>query len=135
MKPLAIWLAIVAVVFGAYALVTTITRDTKQVFVFVDASNPMVPVWRDVPRELDRIDNADHTEFALATGQQLGSQLVHSWQGALKLSTLTPFAPCSFAGVDSFPEAAQADEKILVTTSGSCDTSKLTDWTIVELTP
>ncbi|NOX31213.1 MAG: hypothetical protein GXP35_14370 [Actinobacteria bacterium] len=58
MKPLAIWVAIVAVVFGAYALVTSSLRETSQVFVVVDSSFDMGPVWRGVQRELDRIDDA-----------------------------------------------------------------------------
>ena len=41
MKPLAIWLAVVAVVFGGYALITSATRDTTQVFVVVDSSFQM----------------------------------------------------------------------------------------------
>jgi hypothetical protein len=43
------------------------------------------------------------------------------------------FAPCSFDEIDSFPEAADADDRILVTTSDSCDTSALVDWEIVLL--
>jgi hypothetical protein len=45
-KPFAIWLAIVAIVFGGYALVSASLQETSRVFVFVDASNPMSPVWR-----------------------------------------------------------------------------------------
>jgi len=59
MKPLAIWLAVVAVVFGGYALITSATRDTTQVFVVVDSSFQMRPVWTDVQLELDRIDDED----------------------------------------------------------------------------
>jgi hypothetical protein len=132
-KPFAIWLAIVAVVFGAYALVSTALQETSRVFVFVDASNPMVPVWRDVPRELDRIDDRDDAEFALARGQSRGSELLHSWQGDLQWSNTEPFAPCSFDDIESFTEATDADERILLTTSGSCDTTALVDWEIVLL--
>lgn len=135
MKPLAIWLVIVAVVFGGYALVTSVTRDTSSVFVFVDSSNPMQPVWRKVQRELDRIDDRDHAEFALAEGQSRGSRLVHSYQATLNLGNVTPFAPCSLADIDSFPEATDADERILITTAASCDTSAIQGWTIIELTP
>ena len=81
MKPLAIWLAVVAVVFGGYALITSATRDTTQVFVVVDSSFQMRPVWTDVQLELDRIDDEDHAEFALAT--EKGP--VHSWQPELTL--------------------------------------------------
>lgn len=134
MKPFAIWLAIVAVVFGGYALVSSTLQETSRVFVFVDASNPMGPVWRDVPRELDRLDDRDDAEFALARGQSRGSELIHSWQPELRWSVVDPFAPCSFADIDSFTEAADADERILITTSStSCDTSTLVDWEIILL--
>ena len=135
MKPLAIWIAVVAVVFGGYALATSLLRETSQVFVFVDSSQPMQTVWRFVPGELDRIDDRDHSEFALAHGQSRTSALVHTWQSDLELVGVEPFAPCSFADIDTFPEAADADDKILVTTSGSCDTSGLTDWDVVILDP
>lgn len=140
MKPLAIWLAVVVVVFGGYALITASTRGTTQVFVFVDSSNPMQSVWRKVPRELDRIDDEDHAEFALAEGQRQGSELVHTFQSTLVLGSVQPFAPCSFADIDTFPEAADADRKILITTPGStsspgCDTTTLVGWDIIELTP
>lgn len=139
MKPFAIWLAIVAVVFGAYALVTVAMRDTTRVFVYVDVSQPMQPVWSQARRELDRRDDRDHAEFALAIGRRNTNDLVHSWQSSLRLPASTqPFAPCDLSGVESFPEAADADERILVTVAAStCLTddlrATLTDWTIVEL--
>lgn len=135
MKALAIWIAVVAVVFGGYALVTSSLRETSQVFVFVDSSQPMQDVWRFVPAELERIDGRDHSEFALAQGQSRRSDLVHSWQAELDLVGVEPFAPCSFAEIDAFPEAAEADDKILVTTSDSCDTSTLAGWEIVFVDP
>jgi hypothetical protein len=130
-KPLAIWLAAVAVVFGGFALVARSTQETSKVFVFVDSSNPMDRVWRDVPAELDRIDNSERSEFSLAHGQSRGSELVHTWQSTLALSGVTPFAPCSFAEIDGFAEAVEADRRILVTTAGSCDTAGLDGWEIV----
>ncbi|HSP30373.1 MAG TPA: hypothetical protein VLN74_17625 [Ilumatobacteraceae bacterium] len=135
MKPFAIWLAIVAVVFGGYALVSSSLQETSRVFVFVDASNPMAPVWRDVPRELDRLDDRDDAEFALARGQSRGSQLIHSWQPELRWSIVEPFAPCSFTDIESFTEATDADDRILITTADSCDTSALVDWEIILLEP
>lgn len=139
MKPFAIWLAIVAVVFGGYALFTVATRDTARVFVYVDASQPMQVQWGQARRELDRIDNRDHAEFALAIGRRNTNELIHSWQSSLRLPAgETPFAPCDLSGVPSFPEATDADERVLVTVAGStCLTddlrAQLTDWTIVEL--
>ncbi len=140
MKPLGIWLAIVAVVFGGYALISASLQETSRVFVFVDASNPMGPVWRDVPAELDRLDDRGDAEFALARGQSRSSELIHSWQPELRWSVVEPFAPCSFDDIDSFAEAADADERILVTTAAStdtaaCDVSTLVDWEIVLLEP
>jgi len=134
-KPLAIWLAIVAVVFGGYALVASLLRETEQVFVFVDSSFRMETLNNEIIVELDRIDDRSDAEFALARGQDRGSELVHSWQPELRWSTTPLFAPCSFADIDSFTEATDADERILITTAGSCDTSTLADWTVVELTP
>ena len=134
MKPLAIWIAVVAVVFGGYALVASLLRETEQVFVVVDTSFFMEANEPEVRRELDRIDDRDRSEFALATVRDRGgSALVHSWQDQLALGGFQAFGPCSFAGVDQFPEASTADERILITTSTSCDTSTLTDWTIITL--
>jgi hypothetical protein len=139
-KPFAIWLVIVAVVFGIFALVSASLQETTRVFVFVDASNPMGRVWRDVRAELDRLDDRDNAEFALARGQSRSSELIHSWQPELRWSNVDPFAPCSFADIESFAEAADADERILLTTSASldteqCDTSTLVGWEIVLLDP
>jgi hypothetical protein len=138
MKPLLIWLAVVAVIFGGYALVANSLRETSQVFVFVDSSNPMVQVWRKVTAELDDIDDRENSEFALAYGrdQGQGAELVHSWQPTLELVGVEPFGLCSFADIDTFPEATEADERILITTTAtSCDTTTLTDWTIIALEP
>ncbi len=132
MKPLAIWIAVVAVVFGAYALITRNARDTDQVFVVVDSSFQMQPVWSDVRRELDRIDDTEYSEFALATEKKF----VHSWQSELEFVGVEPFAPCDFEGVDQAPEAVEADQRILITTAtNTCDTSALVGWKIIELDP
>ncbi len=129
MKPLAIWIAIVAVVFGGFAVVTSLARDTTRVFVVVDSSFPMRSVWTLVPDELDRIDNRDYAEFGLATEKRP----VHSWQSELALTGVEPFAPCTFDGIEAYPEVAEADELILITTADSCDTSALVGWKIVRL--
>ena len=135
MKPLAIWLVAVAVVFGGFAIAASLLQETSRVFVFVDSSNPMEDVWRDVPAALDRIDDAERSEFALGHGQSRGADLVHSWRSGLSLAGVTPFAPCSFDDIDAFVEATDADERILVTTSGSCDPDALVGWNIVLLEP
>lgn len=129
MKPLLIWSALVAVVFGGFAVATDSTRETDQVFVVVDSSFPMREVWSRVPRELDRIDDRSYAVFALATEKDA----VHGFQDELVLGAVEPFAPCTFDEIDAYPAAAEADEKILVTTSGSCDTSTLAGWSIVDV--
>ena len=131
MKALLIWSALVAVMFGGYSVVATATRGTERVFVVVDSSFPMREVWSRVPRQLDQIDDRDHAEFALATEKSA----VHGFQDELALGAVEPFAPCTFEGIDQYPDAADADERILVTTEGSCDTTALTGWTIIEVSP
>jgi hypothetical protein len=134
-KPLAIWLTIVVVIFGGYAVATTLLSETEQVFVFVDTSQPMETLENEIIVELDRINDRSDAEFALAQGQSRGEKLVHPWQAQLRWVNTPLFAPCSFEGINAFPEAADADERILITTAGSCDTTAITDWTIIELTP
>ena len=133
MKPFAIWLAIVAVVFGGYALVSTALQETSRVFVFVDVSFAMDGKDDEIRAELDDIDDRDDAEFALAFGRRSDSELVHGWQDQLDLGGFQVFGPCSLDGIDRFPEASDADERILITTSTSCDTSALTGWTIITL--
>ncbi len=134
MKPLAIWIAVVAVVFGGYALVASLLRGTEQVYVVVDTSFFMEAKEPEVRRELDRIDDRDRSEFALATVRDRGgAAVVHDWQDELALGGFQAFGPCSFAGIDELPDASAADERILITTSASCDTTALTGWTIVTL--
>jgi hypothetical protein len=134
-KPLAIWVAIVAVVFGGYALVASLLSETEQVFVFVDSSQPMELLETEIIVELDRIDDRADAEFALARGQSRGSELVHTWQDEFRWTNTPLFAPCSFDDIESFAESADADERILITTAGSCPTEALADWTIIQLTP
>jgi hypothetical protein len=50
------------------------------------------------------------------------------------LPGIEPFAPCTFDTIETYPEVAEADELILITTAASCDTTALTDWKIIELT-
>lgn len=140
MKPLLIWLAIVAVVFGGFALVSTALQETSRVFVAIDTSVDMETRADEIRRELDRIDDRDDAEFALAnvSSQRSNSGLVHSWQSELRWDGVALFGGCSFAEVESFPEATDADDRILVTTSASvdadsCDTSALVGWEIVLL--
>lgn len=134
MKPFAIWLAIVAVVFGGYALVSSSLQETSRVFVAVDTSVGMAAYDDEIRRELDRIDDRDDAEFALAnvSNQRSNSGLVHTWQSQLRWNGAQRFGPCSFADIEATPEATDADDRILVTTS-DCDTSALVDWEIILL--
>lgn len=131
MKPLAIWLAAFAVLFGGLALLTNALRDTSRVFVVVDTSFVMGEVWGEALAELDQIGDRDHAEFALATEKEL----VHSWQDELTLGTEDPFAPCDFSAVGTYAEVAEADDLILITSPGSCDVSAFVDWEVVLLAP
>jgi hypothetical protein len=135
-KPFAIWLAIVAVVFGGYALISASLQETSRVFVVVDTSVGMATYDDEIRRELDRIDDRGEAEFALAnaSNQRSNSGLVHTWQPQLRWNGAQRFGPCSFAAIESFDEAADADERILLTSS-ACDTSTLVDWEIVLLDP
>ena len=131
MRPLAIWVAAVAVVLGGFALVTTFTRSTEQVFVVVDTSFPMAAVRTKVPAALARIEDRDHAEFALATEKEE----IHPFQSELDFTGTVFIAPCDLGMIESYPETAEADERILITTADSCSTDRLTDWTIVLLSP
>ncbi len=129
MKPFAIWAVGVVTAFAALAGITTATRDTEQVFVVVDSSFEMREVWSRVTAELDRIDDRKYAEFAVATEKAP----VHDYQSEIDFPAIDAFAPCSFDEIDQFPAAASADERILITTSGSCPTTDLKGWTIIYL--
>ncbi|MGI9602094.1 MAG: hypothetical protein ACR2QE_09430, partial [Acidimicrobiales bacterium] len=126
MRPLAIWLVVVVAVFAGLAIAASLwpEDEAKRVFVVVDASFPMREVWDEVDNELDRIDNRDNTEFALATEKDF----IHTWRDNLRLGSVEAFAPCDFDEIEAYAEVAEADELILVTTAGSCDTAAFVDW-------
>lgn len=131
MRPLVIFLAGVALVFGAISAAIVLTRPTERVFVVVDNSFSMRAVWNQVPGALEDVEDEGYAEFALATEKEL----VHSWQGAFELRARTPYAPCDFGDLGAHAEAADADVRVLITTAGSCPTDGLTDWRIIELSP
>lgn len=132
MKAFAFWLAGFVVVFGGVALIINAVRTTDRLLVVVDSSFPMTQVWDRVPRELDRLDDERFTEFALATEKSL----IHTWGPRLDLGGVNPFAPCGFDEIEDYPEVEEADELILITTSGSCDTDGLTEaWNVTLLEP
>ncbi len=132
MKSLAIWATGVLVAFAALAGVTTATRDTEQVFVVVDTSFAMKGKEERVLTELDRIDDRDYAEFALATVARR-SGAVHGYEAELDWVDAEAVGPCSFEDIEAYPEASSADERILVTSVESCPTSELDGWTIIEI--
>jgi len=134
-KPFLIWLGFIAVVFGVFTVVAVALHETSQVFVVVDASNRMSAEENRIVRELGRIDERDDAEFALATVSDTrnGTGLVHRWQSSLRWEGAALFGPCSFTAIDSFAETSEADERILITTSNSCDTAALIGWEIILL--
>jgi hypothetical protein len=130
-RPLAIFLLGVAVVFGGIAAAIVLTTPTERAFVVVDNSFAMREVWNQVPGALDDIKAEGYAEFALATEKDL----VHSWQDSLQLRARTPFAPCDFSEIEDHVEAGEADVRILVTTAASCPTEALVDWRVTTLEP
>lgn len=133
MKTLVIWALGVAVAFGALTGVTVATRETEQVLVVVDTSFQMRDVLGRVPRELDRIDDREHAEFALAIVSRT-SGVVHGYQSELELGPVEAFGPCEFDDIGISPAASTADERILITTSANeCSLDDLDGWTIIEL--
>ena len=131
MKPLAIFLVGLVVVFGAVAVLITLSRSTERVFVVVDNSFVMREVWRQVPGALDDIEGQGFAEFAMATEKGL----IHSWQGTMRFRSRAPYAPCDFSEIETYQELADAHEIILITTSSSCPTDALDGWTVIRLEP
>lgn len=131
MRPLAIFLAGVVLVFGLLATAIVLTRPSERVLVVVDSSFPMREVWEQVPRALSEIADEGYAEVALATEKDL----IHSWQADFRLREVTPYAPCDFADIETYSEAAQADVRVLVTTDGSCPTDALVGWEVRTLDP
>jgi len=131
-RPLAIFLVGLLVVFGALAAVIVLSRPSERVFVVVDNSFPMRDVWSQVPGTLKELDSEAYSGYALATEKGL----VHSWQDSLALRAPTPYAPCDFEAIGVHVEASEADERVLITTSASCPTEGLVgDWRVLDLSP
>lgn len=131
MRPLAIFLLGVALVFGLLAAAIVVTRPSERVFVVVDSSFPMREVWGRVPGALEAIEAEGYVEVALATEKDL----IHSWQEAFRLRESTPYAPCDFSEVGDYAQAAEADALVLITTETSCPTDALTEWEVRTLAP
>ncbi len=129
MRPLAIFLVGVLIAFGLVAALIIVSRPTERVFVVVDDSFPMRGVWSQVRGALDEIESEGYAEYALATEKGL----VHSWQDSLELRAPAPYAPCDFSAIGTPAEAGEADERVLITTVGSCPTDGLADWRVVTL--
>lgn len=89
----------------------------------------MRAVWRQVPGALDDIGDRGSSEFALATEKGL----IHGWQDELRFRDVSQFAPCDFSDIDAYDEAAEAGDRILITTPASCPTDALSGWTVIML--
>ncbi len=136
MKALAIWLGIVVVVIGTFSVGYHLWRNSNpdRVLVVVDSSFPMEEVWRQVPGELDDIDNRRYAEFALVTEKEA----IHSWSDSLDLGDVTPYAPRDFTAFtegDSYPEFDEATEVILITDAAPSEVEGIADWKVVQLEP
>ncbi len=135
MKPLAIWFGAFALVFGAFAVGYHFLRegDPDQVLVVVDSSFDMESVWRQIPDQLDDLDNGRYSEFALATEKQL----IHSWSPELRMGAVTPFAPRDFTSLTSgeFDEIEEASELVLITNASDAETDELDGWRVVRISP
>jgi len=129
-KPLLIWVTVVAVLFGGLGVLSSSLNETKRTFVLVDSSFEMTAVWADVRGAVADIGSREDHEFALATEKEL----VHSWADRLDVGGISPYAPCGFGDV-AYAEIDQADELVLVTTVGSCDRSLFEGWEIILLEP
>jgi len=131
LKALLIFLVGLVLVFGALALLISMSGEPKRVFVVIDSSFPMRQVWNQVPGTLDDIESQGYSEFALATEKDS----VHSWQERPQFRDANAFAPCDFSRIDAYREATEADELVLITTGGSCPTDALADWRVITLQP
>lgn len=131
MRPLAIFLLGVAIVFGLLAAAIVLTRPSERVFVVVDSSFPMRDVWDQVPGALEAIEDEGYVRVALATEKNL----IHSWQAAFRLRESTPYAPCDLSEIEAYTEASEADALVLITTATSCPTDTLSEWEVRTLTP
>lgn len=131
MKPLALFLVALVLVFGALAAVITLSRDSARVFVVVDSSFPMRQVWTQLPGALADIEEQGYSGFALATEKDL----IHTWGDQLRFRETRVYAPCEFSEITDYPQADQADERVLITTPASCPTDTLGDWQVILLQP
>lgn len=132
MRALSIYLVGLALIFGMLALlIVGMSGGSGRVFVVVDSSFPMRQVWAQVPGALDDIESQGYAAYALATEKAH----IHTWQEALVFRGDSPFAPCDLSEIDAYPEASEADERALITTSESCPTDELTDWRVIVLRP
>lgn len=134
MKPLVIWLLIVVLVFGIAVGVTKVVQsdDGEMVFVVLDSSFPMKADWTEALEELDDLDDAKSSEFALATEKSF----VHSWQDRLDPAGTSPYAPRNLSQLstpDLYPEMAEASRLVFVTNAPVTETKALTDWEIVRV--
>jgi hypothetical protein len=137
MKPFLIWLVLAILVFGGIGggYHAKLMSAPRKVVVAVDSSFQMKSAWGRVPDLLDSLDNGRYTTYSLVTEKNL----IHSWQPALRLGSVVPYAPTDFSnltGPNSYPEIAEADVKYLITSDqAQIASNTLKGWEIVKLAP
>lgn len=136
MKPFGIWLLIALALFGALAggYHVYLTRNPRRTLVALDASYPMKPVWGQVNRILDGLDDRRYTRFGLVTGKNR----IHGWASELKAGRATPYAPrdlSKLADPAGYPEMEESARRILVTNAPPEETRALSGWEIIRLKP
>lgn len=134
MKPLIVWLLLVLLVFGIAVGVTKVLQsdDGEKVFVVLDSSFPMKADWEEALGELDDLDDARASEFALATEKGF----IHSWADDLDPAGASPYAPRDLSGLlkpDLYGEMADAERLVLVTNAPATETDALTGWEVIRV--
>ena len=136
MKPFAVWLALTLLVFGSFSggYHVYLTKNPRKIAVAVDTSYPMRAAWGQVGKRLADLTAARYTQFALLTEKGR----IHSWSDRLEIGKLSAYAPRDLSGLgdaSTFPEVAEADERVLLTNAppDQTDPLKRNGWRILEL--
>jgi hypothetical protein len=141
-KPFAIWLAIVAVVFGGYALISSSLQETSRVFVVRRrvSRHGAVRRRRSVASSTASTTAATPSSpWRALSSRRSDSGLVHSWQPAAALVRRPTVRPVLVRRHRVLRGGVRRRRRILVTTSprptAACDAGTLVDWEIVLLDP
>jgi len=134
MKTFAIWFAATLTLFGflSGAYHAYLSENPRRVLVVIDSSFPMRAVWRKAEAELRSLNGRRYTEYALISEKAR----IHSWSEALRLGTLSPFAPRNFANLRNsarYPEMNSAMEVHFITNAAETQTSEFSEWIVHRL--